>query len=164
VLCVITFWVSCSDVRYDLRFVFISSCLSCLAYFICVCLPILLSNIILCCVFVLLVIVLCSRCRPVLWIVHFWLPLQFIKKEHNTDNIGDRRGRDRMAIGFTTIYATSVFHQHSCEFQTHPCEVFSIQHYVGSSANKTDCHYMNQILLKVMTNKLTLDWFFIFGV
>ena len=66
-----------------------------------------------------------------------------------------RRGCDCMAIGFITTYATSLFHQHSCEFQTHPCEVFLI-HYVGSSANKTDCHYMNQILLKVMTNKLTL--------
>ena len=32
---------------------------------------------------------------------------------------GDRRGRDRMIVGFTTIYAISAYHYYSCEFESH---------------------------------------------
>ena len=37
---------------------------------------------ILCCVFVLFVFVLCSLCGQFLWIVPFWLPLQYIYDDH----------------------------------------------------------------------------------
>jgi hypothetical protein len=42
----------------------------------------------------------------------------------------DRRGRDRMVVGFTTIYAISAYHHWCCEFESRLGEVYSIQHYV----------------------------------
>jgi len=49
-----------------------------------------------------------------------------------------RRSRDRMIVGFTTIYAISVYHHYSCEFEsrssrwvldtTIPCFIQSIKH------------------------------------
>ena len=36
--------------------------------------------------------------------------------------------RDRIVVGFTTIYVISIYHHKSCEFETD--EVYSIQHYV----------------------------------
>ena len=30
---------------------------------------------------------------------------------------GDRRGRDRMVVGFTTTYAISAYHHYCCEFE-----------------------------------------------
>ena len=41
-----------------------------------------------------------------------------------------RRGRDRMVVGFTTIYAISANHHSSCEFESLSDEVYSIQHFV----------------------------------
>jgi len=40
--------------------------------------------------------------------------------------IRDRRGRDRMVVGFTTTYAISVFHHWCCESLSGRC----VQHYV----------------------------------
>ena len=40
------------------------------------------------------------------------------------------RGRDRMVVGFTTIYAISAYHHELCEFEPCSDEVYSIQHYV----------------------------------
>ena len=39
-------------------------------------------------------------------------------------------GRDRMVVGFITIYATSDYHHKRCEFESYSDEVYSIQHYV----------------------------------
>jgi hypothetical protein len=30
-----------------------------------------------------------------------------------------RRGRDRMVVGFTTTYAINIYHDLSCEFESH---------------------------------------------
>jgi hypothetical protein len=34
---------------------------------------------------------------------------------------GRSRGRDRMVVGFTTIYAISAYHHRSCEFESRSC-------------------------------------------
>ena len=39
-------------------------------------------------------------------------------------------GRDRMVVGFTTIYAISAYHHLRCEFAPCSGEMYSIQHYV----------------------------------
>jgi hypothetical protein len=38
----------------------------------------------------------------------------------------NRRGRDRMAAGFTTVYAISAYHHQCCEFESGR----GVQHYV----------------------------------
>jgi hypothetical protein len=43
---------------------------------------------------------------------------------------GGCRGRDRMVIGFITTYAISAYPCECCEFESPPCEVYAIQHYV----------------------------------
>ena len=75
------------------------------------------------------------------------------------------RGCDCMAVGFTTTCAINA-HHHCCEFKSLHDKVYSIQHYVikfvrlaagpwfspgttVSSINKTDCHDITEILLKV---------------
>ena len=45
-------------------------------------------------------------------------------------NLWDRRGRNRIAIGFTTTYAISAYHHLRCECESRSGEVYSIQHYV----------------------------------
>ena len=42
----------------------------------------------------------------------------------------DRRGRDRMVVGFTTTYAISAYHHERCEFKSRSGDVYSIQHYL----------------------------------
>jgi hypothetical protein len=42
----------------------------------------------------------------------------------------DRRGRDCMVVGFTTICAISAYHHESYEFEPCSGEVYSIQHHV----------------------------------
>ena len=42
----------------------------------------------------------------------------------------DRRGRDRMIVGFTTTDAISAYHYCSCEFEARSGEMYSIQNYV----------------------------------
>jgi hypothetical protein len=32
---------------------------------------------------------------------------------------GDRRGRERMVVGFTTTYVINIYHHLSCEFESH---------------------------------------------
>jgi len=56
---------------------------------------------------------------------------------------GSLRGRDRMVVRFTTTYAISAYH-HWCFFQSPPV----------SSTNKTDCHDITKILLKVALNTI----------
>jgi hypothetical protein len=75
--------------------------------------------------------------------------------------------RDHMVIWFTTTYAISAYH-HYREFEQRSGKVYSIQHYVTcdrsvvssgtlvSSTNKTDCHHITEILLKVALNTICL--------
>jgi hypothetical protein len=75
-----------------------------------------------------------------------------------------RRGRDHMVVGLTCTCAISTYHHYRCEFESHWGEVYSIHHYVTygkfvgfsgtpvSSTNKTDCHDIIEILLKVALN------------
>jgi hypothetical protein len=78
-----------------------------------------------------------------------------------------------MVVGFTTTYAISAYHHQRCEFKNRSGEVYSIQYYVIkfvsdllqvggllstpiSSNNKTDRHYIAEILLKVVLNTIAL--------
>ena len=73
----------------------------------------------------------------------------------------NRRGGDRMVVGFTTTFVISAYH-HWCEFESRSWR--GVQHYViklvggfsrGPSAsftNKTDRHQITEILLKVALN------------
>jgi hypothetical protein len=82
----------------------------------------------------------------------------------------DRRGRDRMVVGFPTTYAISAYHRWCCEFESR--SGLGVQHFVikfasdlrqvscffrgppVSSTNITDCHDITEILLKYhQTNK-----------
>ena len=83
-------------------------------------------------------------------------------------------GGDRMAVGFTTSFAISVYHHWSCEFKSHSGEVYSIQHYVIKfvsdlrqvggflwalqfpPSTKTDRNDITEILFKVVLNTTTL--------
>jgi len=40
----------------------------------------------------------------------------------------DRRGRDRMVVGFITNCAISAYHHLRCEFESRSDEMYSIQH------------------------------------
>ena len=40
------------------------------------------------------------------------------------------RGCDHMVVRFATTYAISAYHHWSCEFESHSCGMYSIQHYV----------------------------------
>ena len=77
----------------------------------------------------------------------------------------------RMVVGFTATFAISVFHHWSCEFEFHSGEVYLIELYVikfqwlatgwwfspgtpVSSTNKTDCHNIIEMLLKVALNTI----------
>jgi len=82
---------------------------------------------------------------------------------------------DRMVVGFTTSYAISAYHYWSCELESRSGR--GVQHYVikvcqkhatsqcfspgtpVSSTNKTDCHDISEILLKVTLNITTLTLF-----
>ena len=87
----------------------------------------------------------------------------------------DRRGRDRIVVGFTTTYAISDYHHDSYEFESRSCprvhnttlcdnvcqwlaedRWFSL-HTPVSSTNKTDRHDMTEILLKMALNTITLN-------
>jgi hypothetical protein len=86
-------------------------------------------------------------------------------------NTGDRRGRDRMVVGFTTTCRISAYHHQSCEFEprswrgvldTTICDKIRQLLATGrwfspvSSTNKTDRHDINEILLKVALNTITI--------
>ena len=68
----------------------------------------------------------------------------------------DRRGRDRMVVGFTTARAITA--KVVSSNPTHG-EMYSIQHYVStlvSSISKTKRHYIKEILLKVALHTIIL--------
>ena len=46
-----------------------------------------------------------------------------------------RRGRDRMTVGFITIYAISTYRHHRCEFELRSYEVYLMQHFVKKFAS-----------------------------
>ena len=85
-LCVLTFWVSCYDVRYDFRIktmfgsslppvVFLGGPMSYIRYlclFACGGVKHIFR-----CVFALCFFVLCTLCCQFIWIFHFWTPLQY---------------------------------------------------------------------------------------
>ena len=87
----------------------------------------------------------------------------------------NRRGRDRLVFGFTTTHAISSYHLYSCEFEPYSwrgvfgptscdevCQwlttgqCFSLGTPI-SSTNKTDCHDIAEILLKVVLNTINLN-------
>jgi hypothetical protein len=93
--------------------------------------------------------------------------------DKNTQQIIAIRNRKRgrrgsMVIGFTTTYATSAYHHWCCEFESrsgrgvHYVIKFVSDRSVVSrgtpvlSTNKTDCHDIAEILLKVALNTMTL--------
>jgi len=79
-----------------------------------------------------------------------------------------------MVVGFITTYAISAYHHYRCEFESCSGDVYSIHHYMImfvsnlwqiivfflgtqiSSTNKTDCHDIAEILLKVVLNTMPL--------
>jgi hypothetical protein len=72
-------------------------------------------------------------------------------------------GCDCMVVGFTTTYAISAYHHWCCEFESWSGR--GVQHYVLKfdmtcdrsvifSTNKTDCHDITEILLKVALNTI----------
>jgi hypothetical protein len=79
--------------------------------------------------------------------------------------IWGRCGGDRMVVGFTTTSAISAYHNW-CEFKSR--SGWGIHHYVikfvsnlrqvfsGFSTNKTDLHYITEILLKVVLNNINV--------
>jgi hypothetical protein len=89
------------------------------------------------------------------------------KKKH----IWGRRGRDRMVVDFTTTYSISAYHHLFVRSNPAIGDLYSIQHYViqfvrdfgrspgtpFSTTNKTDCHYLGEILVKVMLNTIILS-------
>ena len=81
---------------------------------------------------------------------------------------GGRHGRDRMVVGFTTTYCMQSVSITTEVVSLNPAhgEVYSIQHYVlkfvsdlrqvggpVSSINKTACHNITEILLKVVLKR-----------
>jgi len=82
-----------------------------------------------------------------------------------SDYTWDCRGRVRMIVAFTTTYAISVYHHWCCEFEsgrgTHHFVIkfLSDLRQIGcfsevSSTNKTDCHDIAEIVLKVALNTI----------
>ena len=81
-------------------------------------------------------------------------------------------GCDRMVVGFTTTCADNAYHHYRCEFESHSWRslldttlsdnLLSVstgqwfsQSTLVSSINKTDCHDITEILLKVELNTIT---------
>ena len=62
-------------------------------------------------------------------IVSFHFHVLFLVINHYVTGIArDRRGRDRMVVGFTTTYAIGAYHHWCCEFEY--CSGWGVQHYV----------------------------------
>ena len=111
----------------------------------------------------------------IFWLHIYWIVLVLVS---------GRRRRDHMVVGFTTTYAISAYHHWCCEFESRSGR--GVQHSVikfvsdlrqvcgflwdlppVSSTNKTDCHDITEILLKVAlstikpTNQpVPVFWFF----
>ena len=78
------------------------------------------------------------------------------------------RGRDQMVVGFTSTYATSVYHHWCCKFESHSgdtplcdkvCQWLAIGRWFSSgtpvsSTKTTDRHDITGILLKVALNTI----------
>ena len=91
--------------------------------------------------------------------------------------VRSRRGRDCMVVGFTTTYVISAYHHWCCEFESRlgrgvttlcdkVCQWLATSRWFSpgppvSFTNKTDCHDITEILMKVtlynikQTNKHT---------
>ena len=71
-----------------------------------------------------------------------------------------RRGRDRMVVGFTTIYVISVYHHWCCEFESRPG--WGVQHHVIKFVSDMGqvggflrvLHDITEIVLKVALNTI----------
>jgi hypothetical protein len=79
-----------------------------------------------------------------------------------------------MVVGFITTYPIRAYHHWSCDFESHSwwgvpdtmlcdkvCQWFATGWWFSpgnlvSSTNKTDCHDINEILLKVVLNTMAL--------
>jgi len=89
-----------------------------------------------------------------------------------TINMRGRLGRDRMIVVFTTACAICAYHHYSCEFEPRSwrgvldttlcdkvCQLFATGRWFSpwspvSSANKTECHDITEILLKLAPNTI----------
>ena len=81
-------------------------------------------------------------------------------------------GCDRMIVGFTIIYVISAYYRWGCEFESRPggryvldtalcdkvCQWLATGQWFSpvSCINKTDRHYITEILLKVVLSTITL--------
>jgi hypothetical protein len=92
-----------------------------------------------------------------------------------TISMRGRFGRDRMIVGFTTACAICAYHHYSCEFEprswrgvldTTLCDkvrqLFATGRWFSpwtpiSSANKTECHDITEILLKLAPNTINVQ-------
>ena len=82
--------------------------------------------------------------------------------------IRGHRGRGRMVVEFTTTYTIGTYHHYRCEFETHSgdttlfdkvCRQLTTGRWftpvtLVCSTNKTDRHYITEILLKVVLNTI----------
>jgi hypothetical protein len=108
------------------------------------------------------------NCPP----VDMWLHPTHYPDSKCTYSSRGRRGRDRMAVGFTTTFAISAYHHWCCEFESRSGR--GVQHYVikfvsdlvfsVSSTNKTDRHEITKILLKLVLNTIKQTNFIVFGL
>jgi hypothetical protein len=115
----------------------------------------------------------CVHCIFMLWHMypHFHVKLKYMYIAIFTPLsmwIWGRCGGDRMVVGFTTTSAISAYHNWCCEFKSR--SGWGVHHYVikvvsdlrqvmvfsGFSTNKTDLHYITEILLKVVLNNINV--------
>ena len=112
------------------------------------------------------VIVTC--CQPICYV--WWTFNSFVSDHsYGCQVCWGRRGHDHMVVRFTTTYAISAYHHWYCGSDS--CSGQGVQHYVikfvsdlrqvsgfsgppVSSTNKTDCHDITAILLKVVLNTI----------
>ena len=117
----------------------------------------------------------CVHCIFMLWHMypHFHLKLKYIAIFTSLSMwIWSRCGGDRMVVGITTTSAISTYHSGCCEYTSRSewgvqhnvikfvSDLWQVMIFSGSSINKTDHHYINEILLKVVLNNINvvLTW------
>jgi hypothetical protein len=101
------------------------------------------------------------------WIMTFWDPLANEIMGPPQRKPGGHHGHGRMVIGITTTYAICAYHHWCCEFESRSgrglldatlcvkvCQLLETGQWFSpgspvSSTNKTDCHDITEILLKV---------------
>ena len=111
----------------------------------------------------------CVHCIFMMWHLypHFHLKLRYIAIFTPLSTwIWGRCGGDRIVVGFTTTSAISAYHNWCCVLKSR--SGWGVQHYVikfvsdlwqvfsGSSTNKTERHYITEILLKVVLNNINV--------